>query len=445
MRTSLKLISVQLFTYTVLTLPSCEKDNSILAPSFGEDQTCQLDISKGPVYIKHFDVYSTNGTIKLFWTTDSLSESLYPRIKSKSSIPKTIRVYISQSGPDADFYLIYQTDTIGDDFTVLRNLDNNLNYYFRLATFATDDSLLGISKPLMTSPGWEKDIFYSENIREVESPLYIKNLSWSRDGNKLALIKADGGLYPNIYILDMGSFMMRQLSHYSGDDYRLMGLDYSINDKYVAYSYTKSSTYFEIDYRIWMVNVSDNTARAITSGKVDADPVWMSAGLLLFCKGTYNPPNIPQLYVVNLEDKKETALTTDQSIYKYTPDVYSKNSMIAYSGEVGHRRFLYLSDIAGHDQQPLTENAYWQDLHPYWSSNGEDVYFTSDRSGHYEIWSININSGRYNQVTHGLERGINRFYGRISPDNKYIALLEQEGEQNYTLKILKNYHGFVLL
>jgi Tol biopolymer transport system component len=148
----------------------------------------------------------------------------------------------------------------------------------------------------------------------------------------------------------------------------------------------------------------------------------------VFVKGTPGPPNIPELYRVDLADNnRETAITNDQAWRKYTPVVNAASNLIVYSGEVVEppwSRYLFGLPLSGGIPQPLTMNKYWLDIHPSWSPDGRTVYFTSSRSGHFEIWSIDIQTRRMKQITRSQRRGFDRFYGRESPDGMKLALLE---------------------
>jgi hypothetical protein len=413
-------------------------DHSILDPSDIDPQLADLDLSTSAAYLTYFDSYCSNNIVELFWKTDTTTIPHFPFRTIKRSDFGKIRIYKSESGPDEDFYLVHESSKVGDDFLVLENLENNTMYYFRLATYSSKDSLLGVSKPLMTAPGFKKNAIYELNINQVEDPSYIKNLSWSPTENNLAFIMADQILCPNLYILNIGSFIMKKISAYSSDNHRLMGVNFSPDGIYTAYSYTASSTFAKIDYRIWTVNLADNSILSITSGRVDSDPDWFSHDSILFCKGTYDPPNIPQLYIKNLIDETETIIPVDENIYKYTPDVYPGDGSIVYSGEYEYSRSIYHTNIWGDYNQNLTNSKFWKDIHPHWSVDGENVLFTSNRSGHFEIWSINIFTKKYRQITRGLQYGQNRFYGKISFDQNYMAVIEYNQEMKYILKILQN-------
>jgi hypothetical protein len=60
----------------------------------------------------------------------------------------------------------------------------------------------------------------------------------------------------------------------------------------------------------------------------------------------------------------------------------------------------------------LTEGEYENDV-PIWSRDGKAVYFTSNRTGRYELWKLDIASAVSTQITqHGGFSGVESYDGR---------------------------------
>jgi len=425
-------LSVILFLNLFLFF-SCEKDYSPLSPT-GLNESFSIDVK--PVNIQSFDSYSGDSKVKLYWTTGK------PIIDPSSTPPPhvgKVEIYISESGADENFKRILTRNRDGDDSTLVENLVNGKVYFFRLVTYTEKDDLIGVSKPLMTFSGLARQPFASLPAEQAENPLNVSNLSWSPDGQQLAVIKKDLENRPNIFVLNANTLNMEQITNYTSDIYRLLSVAWSPDGNSLAYDYTASHTFYQIDYRIWLVSLNNLQTRNITSGRVDAQPTWVSNDRIVFSKGTHGPPNIAELYLVEiLNGNNEVAITNDQIISKYTPRAHPGMDLIVYSGERvnpnGH--FLYLISLSSSLHEALTENAYWQDIHPSWAPNGQKVYFTSDRSGHFEVWSVDIINREIEQITRGLERGVQKFYGRVSPQGDRIAIIELNSNNEYKLKIL---------
>ncbi len=417
---------------TLLFFVSCQKDNDILSV---DDTYNSFDITKGPVNIQQFDSYSNENQVNLYWTTGR--PIYYPSIPLSPKVG-SVSLYISDTSPDENFVKIHESDQVGEDSTVVTGLSPNMIYYFRIATFTETDSLIGVSRPLMTTLAQELNDYYSLLVSVKESALYSTKLSWSPNGNSIAFVGKDNSGYPNILELDVNSFSIKQLTDYTSTENRLMSIAYSPNGDKIAYCYSPSQTSGETNYRIWVLNTTNLQKEVVTTGRVDADPTWLSNESVIFCRGTHGPPNIPELYLVNLQNGLEEGITQDQNIRKYTPSVLTTDSLIIYSGEIleNDKRAIYQTTISVGTNIPLTETEYWRDLQPTWSNDKMKIYFTSDRSGHYEIWAIDLIGKNYTQITHGLKKGVDRFYGAVDPNNKFIAIMERDASWNHVLKIL---------
>ncbi len=419
---------IPIVTLTLL-LSACKKDKLVVsANQDGIAFTAEI----GPVNIQKFDSYCNELLVKLYWTVGQPIDKYY-------ALPEVgiVRIYISETGTDVNYRQIYEVKHGGSDSTTIYNLQSNTVYYFRLATFTSSDSLIGISRPLMTILSKNPDEYFSIPIDQKELPLYYSNLAWSPDGKNLALVKTDESSNPNIFIFNLNDYTFQQVTFFNTENYRVLSLSYSPDGSKIAYCYTPSRTIANIDYRIWILNLNNLSVNPVTSGRVDADPVWLTEEKIVFTKGTYQAPNIPEFYLLNLKNGLEMEITNDQSIYKYSPSISPSKNLIAYSGYSNNWRSIFLISPEGENNRQLTEDTYWNDLHPSWANDEQTLYFTSNRSGHYEVWSINIFNKQYRQLTNGLKRGCEHFYGHVDPTNRFIAILENKFNTNYTFKILR--------
>jgi dipeptidyl aminopeptidase/acylaminoacyl peptidase len=405
---------------------SCGKDQESLV---GVDDTVDLPTDMFPHNIQNFDSYSADAEIKLYWVTGQHWDPMTPPPPDVA----TVRIFMSQSSPDDGFRLVLERDHDGVDSEILDGLKNGRLYYFRLATFDQDDSFIGVSHPLMTSPGTTGPVLATVPLDQAESPKYIKNLSWSPDGASIAVIMANEPKgRPNLYTMDLVDLNLTKLTDFYGN-YRLMGVAWSPNGSRLAYSYTASRTIASIDYRIWVVDLATQEKRSLSSGRVDDDPTWLSENKIIFTKGNYGPPNIPELYSLDVTSKVETPITNDRIVKKYNPSVRPDTSLLVYTGHSDGVK-LYLSTPSGADQRVLIGSPYWDAIHPSWSPDGNTVYFISDRSGHNEVWSINVDGSGLKQVSHGLEQGVEHYYGRASPDGERLAFLTSPRRGEYVLE-----------
>jgi hypothetical protein len=72
---------------------------------------------------------------------------------------------------------------------------------------------------------------------------------------------------------------------------------------------------------------------------------------------------------------------------------------IAFDYRPGARSQIYVMDTVGHNlHQITTDNS--NQVVPSWSRDGKSVYFASNRTGNYEVWCRDLETGRETQLTH---------------------------------------------
>jgi Tol biopolymer transport system component len=380
--------------------------------------------------IQQFDSYSDNQKIKLYWTT---GWSIGPTIGDPPTPVEKVAVLMSLVGPDTGFNPVFQSTRDGHDSTIVTDLENGRLYYFRLMTFDSLDVPLGTSRPLMTRPAPIHDTIITTPARQPGSPQWESGIDWSPDGSELAFVRTvDFAAGPNVYILDLASESVRQITQYSSgySGHRLLDVAWQPNGSYLAYGYSPTSTAGSIDYRIWIVpaNIPQPIPKSVTGGRVDFDPAWADDNVIYFCKGTPGPPNIPEIMAVDISGSaiNEIPFSSDQSIRKYSLHINSMVGSIVFCGmslNTGSAS-IYQTSIDEYSPIILLENQYWDDIHPAWGPDGNSVLFASNRSGHFELWTFDVNTQELRQITRGLQKGVERYHGKISPDGTKIAFIE---------------------
>lgn len=342
------------------------------------------------------------------------------------------RLFLSDEGPEQGFRLVAERPDSGLDTTFVGPLTNGVTYYFRAAVYDDMDSLFGVSRPAMTTPGPLSEPAVRVVTPQADEPLWLSNLSWSPDGRRLAVIRAAAsGGRPDIYVFSLDDRQFRRVTSFStsGGSYRLMCVDWSPDGLSLAFGYSPSATFHQIDYRIWRVGVDGSGIRSLSSGRVDGDGVWVTADELVFTKGTYDPPNVPEVYRLRVgPPAHETAVTSGDTLHKYHLSFSPHTDQIVFSGGTSGRS-LYLVSREGGPVERLTDvwaPEYLGDIHPAWTPEADAIVFASNRSGHYEIWSLDPASREIRQVTRGLQPGVERFAPRPSPDGAWLAFLEVE-------------------
>lgn len=97
---------------------------------------------------------------------------------------------------------------------------------------------------------------------------------------------------------------------------------------------------------------------------------------------------------------------------------------IVFSGyEEGDRGLrLYAVSAKGGRSAVLLENPSWFDMQPEWLADGRRLVFASDRSGHFEVWLLDVATGALSQLTR-TDVGESAS-PRVSPTSDRLAYLE---------------------
>ncbi len=382
-----------------------------------------------PIGVYQFDSYAGEGKIRFYW---SLAQPARPQPHKPLPQMHRVKLFMSEEGPYQGFGEVYEAPAARADSALIDGLRGGQLYYFRLAVYDKAGNLIGLSAPLMTECGRELPVQGSVPLQVGENPVYFTNLAWSPDGKALAVIRKSSGGRHNVFVLDLKQRRWRQVTRFSTANYRLTSVDWSPNGRWLAFTYTPTARAREVDYRIYLCAPDGGGLRSVTDGRVDFDAVWGSPGELVFCKGTVTAPNVPELYRLDfVHGRKPVRLTLDRLIRKYTPAVNPRTGQIVFSGQPPSSpvsRGLYLLRNASGEPGLLTEIKYWRDIQPAWSADGTGLFFVSNRSGHYEIWFLNLEDGRLHQVTRGMRPGIQRFHGKPSPDGRWLVFYEAGGD-----------------
>lgn len=409
---------------------------TLVAPSSSPADLESVPAGLPPVSVAIADTRAGDGMVAVYWTSGR------PRplglVVDPPPPPPPVartRLFMSDEGPDRGFRLLAERADSGLDSTFVGPLTNGVTYYFRAAVYDSTDAVFGVSRPAMTTPGPVSGPAVRVAAPQADEPFWLSNLSWSPDSRQLAVIKAGPGGRPDIYVFDTATRRFRPVTSFaaSSGSYRLMSVDWSPDGQTLAFGYTASATYGDIDYRVWRVGIDGSDLRALSSGRVDDDGVWVTAGELAFTRGTYVTPgasdvrNVPEIYRLLLgPSPRETAVTSGDTLHKYHLSYSARTDQIAFSGwSTG--RSLYLVSRGGGPVERLTDQwapPFLGDIHPAWTPDADAILFASNRSGHYEIWSLDLASREIRQVTRGLDPGVERFAPRPSRDGAWLAFLE---------------------
>jgi WD40 repeat protein len=404
----------------------------------------QFDEDLRPVSIQSFGSYSGDGVIELDWRTAVWIDNMpgYPPTLRPPRIAGVV-LFQSQFSPDHGFHEVISQRDSGEASVRLTGLTNGQIYYFRLGVVDSTGNLFGLSRPVMTSPGPPVESVLHEPAPQSGDTRYRSAIAWSPDGRQLAVVMADSAGLANIFILDTDQRVLRQLTSFSGGRYHLGSIDWSPGGTHLAYAYTSSTTFARACYHIRQISWVDGDEQTLTYGCRDGNPTWHGDSALVYIQYTDAVDDVSQIVWHRLAPRREIVqLTHDHELEKQSFSVSPATGEIIFSGYRlrGHSESLYLLrsvPLFGHAPVHLTSStAWWDDIHPSWSADGQTIYFASDRSGHFEIWALDMPSRQLRQVTRGLTRGVVRSDPEAAPTGAELAFLEASSSSGYLVRVI---------
>ena len=182
------------------------------------------------------------------------------------------------------------------------------------------------------------------------------------------------------------------------------------------------------DVNIWKMPIDGGAqGRAvpsvfIASTRVDNDPRFSPDGnRIAFISDRSGECS---LYVSDINGGEALPIATfDTNCWNVRDPRWSPDGLnLAFDIDENARRDVYIVSTAGGPIRRITEEAS-DDFAPGWSADGRSVYVTSDRSGSYELWLIDISDDSKTPVSFGPGRG-----GAGSSDGLWIYYSLPDGD-----------------
>ncbi len=180
-----------------------------------------------------------------------------------------------------------------------------------------------------------------------------------------------------------------------------------------VYDYTDL---FELDLR---TNRSRRLTYGLRAREPDVSPDGRKIACVLNQAGTTHLVLVP---AVGLARSKRPAMLVRSATFDQiaTPAWSPDGRRIAYSGWTrgGYRDLFVVEVSTGKVRRLMKDRA--QDLTPTWSADGRTLYFSSDRTGIYNIYAMDVATGQLRQVTNVVAGALQP---AISPDGKTLAFV----------------------
>ena len=374
--------------------------------------------------IAGFDTFADDDTVRVTWNAGNLPQS---DDDGRPPAPDVVKIVLSISeDPQGGFVPYLEQTTTGVDTAYVTGLTSGKSYFFRLQTFAKMGLPIDQSRTLETQVAPVRTDLSKFGDVDLDGGRYHPPLAWTADGNSILFIETENYDDSRLVSHDLRTGEDRALTASPGE--QLFAPACAPDAEQVAFC---RSTRHNIPYEVCVLDLSSGVVRSITDGPVDSDPAWATGGKLYFCRGTSGEPNVPQIHSIETNDSTSVAGVLINDQYKYGLNLSPQEDRIAYSaysrgsGDIAHKNLYAVTLSTGHVTRLLPESSS-DNIAPAWSADGANIFFASDRSGHYEAWSLDVASGRLTRRGGGLPPGTECWAARPSPDGSRLALFEAD-------------------
>jgi len=148
---------------------------------------------------------------------------------------------------------------------------------------------------------------------------------------------------------------------------------------------------------IYVSNPDGSSMRRLTAwGSIDTAPTWAPNGRLIAF--TSDRGGLPQIYIMDSEGADARRLTPQAGDYADSPAWSPDGEYILYVARQGNEFNIMKVGLTKQTIMNLTAGNGMNE-NPSWSSDGRHIVFASNRSGGYQIYTMNSDGGNLKQLT----------------------------------------------
>ncbi len=411
----MKKLTVILSAVFFLTILGCQKDSS-------------FDPEKDVLYTPQLIGVRDNGKVTLSWVKPLCPECggcICPQME-----PNHFEIYISDSDPSGFEYYSSVSSNVFE--LTISNLINGRPYYFVVK--AVRDRQSTLSNTIMTIPASPKAEYALFSTIDIDK--YFG--AWSPVQSTFA--------YTRNYSWDNGKYGAQSVFIYSfSNDTEILveknsnQAEWSPNGQKIVYA-TENVDRLPGEpspSHIALYDISDNTSNRLTSDQsFNFLPTWSSDGKWIAYLSDRTKSNEFNIWKVSSDNGTSVQLSSDFNddtdlglISDRSPRslAWSKDGhYIAFSKLVKTGRkytsMIHVIPAIGGNKSILVPTE-WDDDAPKYSPDGQTIAFVSNRSGKNEIWTMNLQTKKFNQITASKDRWVYSNPGKIdwsSSSNKIL-------------------------
>jgi len=240
----------------------------------------------------------------------------------------------------------------------------------------------------------------------------VDHAHWSPDQEYFAVSSNFAGNW-QIYKLHRKTGAMTRLTHTDTNaDFPV----FSPDGKQIAFGVEEGET-----SNIWLINADGSELKQLThsQGKRNIHPFWSADGSrLLFNSNRENTDGFA-LYSMNSDGSNQTLLSKPdemRTFASWSPD--GKKILFVKWWNDWKNRDVFVMNADGSNEINLSKNADAKDGWPTWFPDGERVVFSSDRDGHYQIYSADVHGKSVKKLIDSPHSDVRAF---VSPDGQLIS------------------------